>query len=139
MPVRLYAGRFAWVIPYASKPHAPPRTAAFVQVVLVRTFRRPAPMSSRPAMARPAASGSVMALLAAKSAAADAPLPPATVMFDRGHNSSYNGWVSAFARSVAPDEALPMVRPFNLTYPEIGWSLQSIFRFPVLNTESGST
>lgn len=62
---------------------------------------------------RPRMSGMAIVLFAAQSANEDAPRPPDTAnaesVFQRYSN---RGWQSEFARSVAPEDADPIVRPF---------------------------
>src|SRR5262245_15037473 len=77
-------------------------------------------MSSTPIGLPDRQSGRAMVLFAAKSDAAEPPLPPDTARielvwpFQRYVNKSS---VSSLARSVPPDAPLPMVRPLALTKP----------------------
>src|SRR6185369_11830871 len=101
------------------------------------------PMVSMPNAARPRMSGRPIVLFAAKSAAAVAPRPLGstgqTVSASACQRKRNRACVSALARSVAPDVALPMVRALQRTAPArvpfIGLHQVS----PVLSTVVGST
>src|SRR3990167_4565 len=91
----------------------------------------PAPYAAR---ARPKAFGRGIVLLAAKSAAALAPRPLLTAHCASAtfvHSSVNRSTVSALARVVPPEAALPMVPSFISTHPVSATVLIVIFTSPV--------